>query len=172
MNKTNSNTTFYLLKQSLWQVIALVFLSSFIAFTVNHFRSDQIPIIGEWSVDARFSDSEKKSLIISLEQAGDLFKNKAALFLDARPKEQYDEGHIKGALSLPQQEADIYFMEIAETLETRGDKTIITYCDGESCELSHDLAMFLKEMGFNNVKVLVNGWGLWQKAGMPKEITQ
>jgi len=172
MNKKEFNTTFCLLKQSLWQVIALVFLASILAFTVNHFSSDPISIIGEWSVDARVSDSEGKSLIISLEQARALFKDKSALFLDARPKEQYDEGHIKGALSLPQQDKDIYFMEIAETLETRGDKTIITYCDGESCELSHDLAMFLKEMGFNNVKVLVNGWGLWQKAGMPKEITQ
>jgi 3-mercaptopyruvate sulfurtransferase SseA len=45
--------------------------------------------------------------------------------------------------------------------------TLITYCDGESCDLSHELALFLKEMGFENVRVLVNGWSVWQQAGLP-----
>jgi 3-mercaptopyruvate sulfurtransferase SseA len=58
-------------------------------------------------------------------------------------------------------------MEMADRLE--GSGTIITYCDGESCELSHELALFLKEMGFANVRVLVNGWTVWQQAGLPTE---
>lgn len=168
MNKTKFNATFHLLKQTLGQILGLVVLASILAFTVNHFRSDRISIIKGWSVDERFSDSEGASLVVSLEQATALFKNKAALFLDARPKDQYNEGHIKGALSLPQQDKEIYFMDIAGSLDNAADKTIITYCDGESCELSHELALFLKEMGFNNVKVLVNGWSVWQKAGLPK----
>ncbi|MBF0303944.1 MAG: rhodanese-like domain-containing protein [Desulfamplus sp.] len=182
MNNTNFNSNSHLLKKTFWQISVFVILASIFALTVNHFRSDSIPIIGEWSVDARFSDSSGESLVISLEEAKRLFENKTALFLDARRKEQYDEGHIQGALSLPQQEVDAYFMDIAPKLEEsqldnndRGDgssksKVIITYCDGDTCELSHELALFLKEMGFNNVKVLVNGWSVWQEAGLPNEI--
>jgi len=48
-------------------------------------------------------------------------------------------------------------------LETR----IVTYCDGETCELSHDLALFLRDAGFLNTRVLVNGWKLWQQSGLP-----
>lgn len=184
MNKADINAKYHLLKTTFWQISAFVMLALTLALTVNHFRSDSIPIVGEWSVDARFSDSSGESLVISLEEAKRLFEKNSVLFLDARPKEQYDEGHIQGALSLPQQEADSYFMDIAPKLEesrlgnngssdeSSKGKVIITYCDGETCELSHDLALFLKEMGFNNVKVLVNGWSLWQKAGLPKEVRE
>jgi len=47
------------------------------------------------------------------------------------------------------------------------DTPIITYCDGEICELSHNLAIFLRDMGFRNVRILVNGWALWKEEGLP-----
>jgi len=49
------------------------------------------------------------------------------------------------------------------------DTPIITYCDGETCNLSHDLALFLKDMGFAHVNVLVNGWTLWIEKGLPTQ---
>lgn len=152
-------------KQSLWQIPAIALLACMLALLINHFRSDSIALVGDWSVDARFADSSGDSLVISLQQAKELFEQKSALFLDARPRNQYDQGHIQGAKSLPLQDVDNYFMEIASQLE--GQKNIITYCDGESCELSHDLALFLNKMGFDNVHVLVNGWSSWQGAGLP-----
>lgn len=155
------------LKQALWQAPALVVLAVLIGVTANHWRSDGIALVGNWSVEAHFSDATGESLVISLEQAGQLFEKENALFLDARPKSQFTQGHIKGALSLPWQEVDRYLTEITGRLETQ--KTIVTYCDGESCDLSHELALFLKEMGFENVRVLVNGWTVWQQAGLPTE---
>lgn len=153
------------LKQALWQAPALAALAVLIALGVNHWRSDGIALIGAWSVDARFSDTAGESLVIGVEEAKRLFQQDAAIFVDARPPGQYAEGHIHGALSLPWQEVDHYFMETAERLE--GAAMIITYCDGESCDLSHELALFLKEMGFESVRVLVNGWSVWQQAGLP-----
>lgn len=156
------------LKQSLWQLPMIAFMACLLGLAVNHFRSDSIPVVGDWSVDARFSDSAGESLVISLEDAKKLFEQKRAVFIDARPKDQYDEGHIQKAISLPWQEVDSYFMAVATQLDDQ--VKIITYCDGESCELSHELALFLKEMGFNNVKVLVNGWSSWQEAGLPVDL--
>jgi rhodanese-related sulfurtransferase len=118
-------------------------------------------------VAARLTDKDGKNPAIPLDEAKQLFDRKAARFLDARPQLQYNEGHIRGALSLPWQDISTAFTEIAAQLDEKD--TIITYCDGESCELSHDLAMYLKDIGFANVRVLVNGWTVWQNGGLPTQ---
>jgi rhodanese-related sulfurtransferase len=153
------------LKQATWQIPALIVLATLIAVGVNHFRADGLPIVGNWSVEARFADAAGESLVVSLDEAQGLFAAQGTLFLDARPADQYAQGHIQGALSLPWQEVDRSFDEMAGRLEQAA--AIVTYCDGESCDLSHELALFLKELGYADVRVLVNGWSVWQKAGLP-----
>lgn len=153
------------LKQTLWQFPLLIVMAFLIALLVNHWRGDGIALVGDWSKEARFSDYTGQSMVIGLEEAIRLFEQDAAIFLDARPQNQYAEGHIYGALCIPWQEVDRFFIEIVELLEP--SQTIITYCDGETCDLSHELALFLKEMGFEDVRVLVNGWTLWLQAGLP-----
>lgn len=155
------------LKQTLWQLPVLVLLALCFALGLNHWRSDSIPLVGDWSEATRFSDASGESMVISLDQARQLFEQNGALFMDARPADQYAEEHIQGALSIPWQEAELYFEQAIERLESA--KTIISYCDGETCELSHDLALFFKEMGFENVRVLVNGLSVWQQAELPTE---
>lgn len=49
------------------------------------------------------------------------------------------------------------------------DAVIITYCDGDTCNLSKELALLLENLGFSKVRVLVNGWTVWQNAGLPVE---
>lgn len=156
-----------LLKRALCQTPALIGLAGVIAVGVNLWRTDGIALIGNWSVAARFSDTAGQSLIIGLEQAAQLFAQNEALFVDARPENLYAQGHIRGALSLPWEKVDRYFVEVADQLDVL--KPIITYCDGETCDLSHELALFLKETGFKNVRVLVNGWTVWQRAGLPTD---
>jgi rhodanese-related sulfurtransferase len=106
-------------------------------------------------------------MVVSLDRARELFERDAGLFVDARPPGQYANGHIRGALNVPWQAVDRYFMEAADRLD--GADAIVTYCDGESCDLSHELALFLKDMGFEDVRVLVNGWTVWKEAGLPTE---
>jgi 3-mercaptopyruvate sulfurtransferase SseA len=155
------------LKQTLWQIPLLIITASLMAGGVNHWRSDGIALVGDWSPEARFADAAGDSLIIDMAEASHLFREKAVVFVDARPKSQYLEGHIRGALNLPWQEVDQYFTEMADRID--GSEMIVTYCDGESCDLSHALALFLQEMGFANVRVLVNGWTVWQQAGLPTD---
>ena len=69
--------------------------------------------------------------------------------------------------SLPLDDADLVFEETAG--EISPDTPLITYCDGEACSLSHDLAGILKELGFEEVRVLVNGWTLWLENALPVE---
>lgn len=157
----------HVVKEALWQIPALAVLACLIALGVNQWRTDGISLLGNWSADGRFPDDAGESLVIVLQQARHFFEQESVLFLDARPENQYAQGHIRGALSLPWQDVDRYFMEMIDLLEEQ--KRIVTYCDGESCDLSHELALFLKDMGFENVRVLVNGWTAWQQAGLPSE---
>lgn len=153
--------------QALWQIPLLLVVASLIALAVNYQRESPLSLIGDWSGSARLTDLAGDNMAIPLNEAKQLFDQKAAKFVDARPQQQYDEGHIDGALSLPWQDITNKFMESTAQLEEQD--VIIAYCDGESCELSHDLAVFLKDMGFANVRVLVNGWTVWITAGLPTQ---
>lgn len=154
-----------LLIKAIWQTAGIIVLACILAVSVNLLRDSGIPFAGDWSADSRFTDDSGQSLVISLKDASLKYAENKAVFVDARPESQYDQGHIKGAVNLPWQEVDERFMEVADRLE--GGKTIICYCDGKYCELSHDLALFLADMGFEDAKVLVDGWTKWRKAGLP-----
>lgn len=101
---------------------------------------------------------------ISLKDAEVLYRSGQAVFFDARDPDLYEGGHIEGALSLPPFAFTREFPAIRDRLER---KTVITYCDGEFCELSHELAEQLSAAGVPGVRVLRNGWALWRDHGLP-----
>ncbi len=157
-------------KQAIWQVPAILLAAGILAFSANVLLTDSLPLIGDWSIDARMTTITGERLDISLQEAENLFNSQSAVFLDARLVDDYATGHIQGARNLPWQNVDQFFIEVTEDLDSK--TPIITYCDGETCNLSHDLALFLKDAGFMNVRVLVNGWTVWQSSGLPVETTE
>lgn len=100
---------------------------------------------------------------ISLAEAGALWSRGAATFLDARRPDDYTAGHIAGAFNLPVEEFEQRYPDLAPLLTSDG--LIVVYCDGAECDLSHDLAVKLRALGYRQVRVLVNGWTLWRQAG-------
>ena len=105
--------------------------------------------------------------IVSLEEARALFLTHGAVFIDARPRELYLSGHIQGALNLPAADIEGTFPQVLR--EVPPESLIIAYCDGESCTLSKELAFELAARGYAHVRVLVNGWSVWQEAKLPVE---
>jgi adenylyltransferase/sulfurtransferase len=79
--------------------------------------------------------------------------------LDVREREEYREGHLEGAFSLPRG-----FLEI-RVEETVPDKSapIIAYCAGGVRSLI--AARTLKEMGYENVVSMSGGYTAWKNAG-------
>ena len=63
-----------------------------------------------------------KAKRIPREEAVKLVKQGKAIFVDVRPKESYDYGHIKGALSIPEAEL------IGRLKEIPPGRMIVTYC--------------------------------------------
>jgi rhodanese-related sulfurtransferase len=140
-------------------------LSAIAALAVNSLRHDSLPLVGDFSVAGRITTATGERMDIELDEAKKLLHSQAAVFIDARSVEDYAAGHIQGARSLPWHDVDLNFIGVTEDLEMQ--TPVVTYCDGENCELSHNLALFLREAGFTNTRVLVNGWSLWQQAGLP-----
>jgi len=151
--------------QSVWQCAAIFTLAVFLGFSVNQFRNSGIPLFKDWSMEARLISPSGERLDISLTEAKKLFFQETAIMIDARSTDDYNNAHIRGARNLPWHEVDRKFMEATKDIPI--DTPIITYCDGETCELSHNLANFLMDLGFSNVKILVNGLTKWQNADLP-----
>ena len=91
----------------------------------------------------------------------------AVIFIDAREGWEYDEAHIRGAISLPHEEA-ITDPARLEQLDT-GGKPLVTYCGGGSCEISLSLAWELLGVGHAHIAVYTGGFPEWQQAGYPVE---
>ncbi len=95
------------------------------------------------------------------------FDARAAVIVDARPRDEYEAGHIPGALCLPYEEAG-FDPEALERFDP-GGKPVIVYCGGGACELSTNLALRLVEAGKKRVLVFMGGWTSWEAAGYPVE---
>jgi sulfur-carrier protein adenylyltransferase/sulfurtransferase len=79
--------------------------------------------------------------------------------LDVRERDEYREGHLEGALSLPRG-----FLEIrVEDTVPEKNTPIIAYCAGGVRSLM--AARTLKEMGYENVMSMTGGYTAWKNAG-------
>lgn len=150
------------------QVFAILVLSAITALGVNQFRGNGLPLVGDWSPKAQLSELKTvEEPVASLEEARALFLTQGAVFIDARSNEAYSAGHIQGSINLPADHFDEFFTSTMG--EVPPDSLIITYCDGESCTLSKELALSLAGKGYAHVRVLVNGWSVWLEAKLPVE---
>ncbi|MEW6258940.1 MAG: rhodanese-like domain-containing protein [Thermodesulfobacteriota bacterium] len=134
---------------------------------LNALRPDPFPWIGDYSEESRLTSPTGRKLAIPLDEAFLLYDRRQALFLDARNASDYAAGHIAGALNVPVSEGEERLLQVLDGVP---DSTaIITYCDGNNCNLSKELAIMIEAFGFSTVHVLVNGWSVWKQAGYPIE---
>jgi rhodanese-related sulfurtransferase len=153
--------------RALWQGGVIVLVAIAVGLLVNQVRPARLALVADWSPKAQLTIGAGISLEVPLEDAEALFFARMALFLDARSPELYAEGHIQGAVNLPWDAFESTFPQVMVGIPH--DTTIVTYCDGETCGLSKDLALALLQEGYFNVRVLVNGWTLWQQSNLPVE---
>jgi rhodanese-related sulfurtransferase len=154
--------------QAIWQSMAVLIIAVGLSLSINFLRDQRLPLLTGASTGAQIkSVSKGDNLIIAMEDAEAFYFDQRAVFLDARSKEQYRKGHIEGARSLPWEDFDRLFPQVMADIPR--DTMIIAYCDGESCSLSKELASALLAQGYDQVRVLVDGWRLWQQFNLPIE---
>lgn len=156
-----------MVKKALWQIPAIALISIFLGIGINHFRPGGIPLVRNWSEAPVAGKTAEGIPVISLDDAARLHRDRQAVFMDARPQPLYAGGHIQGAVSLPWEQAEEIFIDVLKDIPP--EKTVVTYCDGISCELSDHLAKFLSDLGYGRVYVLPDGWSRWSNKGLPTD---
>ena len=114
----------------------------------------------DWSPEARLKAATGDGMVIPLNDAVGFYDTQEAVFVDARPLDLYSEVYIPDALNVPWQQVNDYLEAFFEKV-TDTKTIVIAYCDGEACSLSEDPALMLCDMGYENVKVLINRWTVW-----------
>jgi len=79
------------------------------------------------------------------------------VLVDVRPAEEFDAGHIHGAVSIPLDELDERLAELPANSE------IVAYCRGAFCAYAHDAVRTLRARG-RSARRLEGGWPEWQLA--------
>ena len=80
--------------------------------------------------------------------------------LDVRPADEYEAGHIPGALSIPVSELKRRLRELPKRRE------IIAYCRGPYCVFSLEAVTLLRQHGFR-ARRTDDGLPAWRDAGLP-----
>jgi rhodanese-related sulfurtransferase len=80
--------------------------------------------------------------------------------LDARPADEYRQGHIPGALSIPVDELESRLADLPR------EREVIAYCRGPYCLFSREAATILTAHGFH-ARRLGDGFPEWRAAGLP-----
>jgi rhodanese-related sulfurtransferase len=96
--------------------------------------------------------------------AADVQSKTKVLYVDARPAEDFEKAHIKGAVSFPYPLLGDPEPDRVEALKRKG-LPIVTYCDGGRSKFGEMMAKLLTELGVENVTHLEGGLEAWQKQG-------
>lgn len=99
---------------------------------------------------------------ISAEELFERISMGHALALDVRPRQEYEEGHISGAVSIPKEE----LMDKMKLLPE--DKEIVAYCRGPLCAMADEAVEALRKKGYK-AKKLEEGYPDWKSKGLPSE---
>lgn len=91
---------------------------------------------------------------VTLEDLQQRIENDEVLVLDVRPEEEYEEGHIAGAVSIPSDQLEDHIDDLPK------NKQIVAYCRGPLCAMADDAVNVLKQHGFDS-KRLEEGYPEW-----------
>jgi ArsR family transcriptional regulator len=99
---------------------------------------------------------------VSRDELRERSKNGLVTVLDVRPTEEYEFGHIPGAINMPLEDIEKCIEDIPIGQE------VIAYCRGPYCVLAFEAVAKLRERGFG-ARRLEDGYPEWKAAGLPVE---
>jgi len=98
-------------------------------------------------IKRRFLEGREGMQPVDREALLKLVREGAVTVLDVRPVEEYNAGHIPGALSIPLKELKLHLAELSH------DHEIVAYCRGPYCVLSIQAVEMLRAKGFEAVRL-------------------
>ena len=108
-----------------------------------------------------FADLRKRVKEATPQQVQDLLKSGNVQLGDVREKNEWDEGHLPGAVFVPKS----YLEQWAEDRLPSKDKPTILYCAGGVRSIM--AADALTQLGYTNVISMTGGFNRWKDSGLP-----
>jgi rhodanese-related sulfurtransferase len=97
---------------------------------------------------------------VSRDELVDRLRSGTATVLDVRPEDEFRQGHLPGALSIPLAELERRLAELP------ADREIVAYCRGPWCVLSFEAVAALRQQGYQ-ARRLEDGFPEWKVSGLP-----
>jgi rhodanese-related sulfurtransferase len=97
---------------------------------------------------------------VTRKQLQKLIRDGAVTVLDVRPPDEFELGHVPGAVNIPLRDLKERLAEISP------DREIVAYCRGPYCVWSYEAVAALRACGFR-VRRLEDGLPQWRAAGLP-----
>ena len=108
-------------------------------------------------------EARKRITEISPTEAAARARSGEAVIVDVREKDEWEQGHIPGAMHLSR---GVLELEIEEKVPDP-NAVIILHCGGGG--RSSLAAESLQKMGYTNVRSMAGGFKAWKAAGLPTE---
>lgn len=88
-------------------------------------------------------------------------EKKDLVLVDTRTPEEFQEAHIKGAVSIPEK----VFEEKLSLLPTDRNAPVVLYCNGVKCGKSKKAAKKAEAAGYRNLAIYAEGFPVWEEKG-------
>lgn len=106
---------------------------------------------------------DKISFVMSPSELFKRLKDQNIQIVDVRSRDDYNENHIKGAVSIP-------INELRDSLNTlSNEKVTVVYCYYQQCHASANAAIILADQGYP-VMELEGGFKTWRQLAYPIEM--
>lgn len=150
------------------ETVLLLAVSIMAAWVVNVGRPEPLPWRGDFKARKVEDVVRKGFAVVAPDEARALLMKRSHLFVDARDPAEFAEGHIPGALLVPE-EAMLTGLEAAVAGLDKAAPMVV-YCGNLACPKSKDLAKALEQIGFTAVSVMPEGFEGWKAVGGPVEV--
>ncbi len=107
--------------------------------------------------------TQKAIRMKSVEAQNFIANNKELVIIDVRTLEEFDEGHLKGAINIDIKKSD--FEEQINKLDTT--KTYLVYC--RSGRRSSNAVKIMSDKNFTSIYEISDGFLGWSENGLPVE---
>jgi rhodanese-related sulfurtransferase len=146
----------------------ILLVCGMVAVIANSVHPRNIPWVQNWSNHIEAKAKRNGIKVIPLSVALRKFQSlEDVAFIDARSVEEFEAGHIAGAVSVPFQSLEEQFPMIGSLIDS--GQELIVYCKNRECDDSLMLAFELKAMGAENLMLYIDGFEIWHKYGGTSE---
>ena len=150
----------------IWQSCLLIGVCALALGTAAQlFGPRRIPWIEDHTRRVELRAAQAGIEIVDLTRAREIVGAGEFLVCDARKMEEFDAGHLPGAVSFPFASHEEAYNELAALFSEV--QPVMVYCSGRDCDDALLLGKFLRAQGTKRVVLFLDGISGWREAGLP-----